>query len=93
MASMGLVLLRTLTAVGENATTPPVAAPVVTSAVPAPVPTPPAANSAEAVPAFEPTESNDPGSTCTMTVPSALEETWLPTWLPSATREAVPASE
>lgn len=69
VASIGLVL-RT-PAVGGNAIAPP-AAPAVKSAPPA--------DSDELGPWAEAAaESNDPGSTCTMTVPSALDEIWLPT--------------
>lgn len=81
VASMGL-MLRTPTVEENAAAATPAAAPA-----PAPPATPAVATS-ELV-----AESNDPGSTCTMTVPSALEETWLPTWLPSVTTEEVPASE
>lgn len=83
VASMGL-LVRTL-ALDGNA---------VATAAPAAPEAPTAAASAEPMSWAEvEAESDDPGSTCTMTVPSALEEIWLPTRLPSATREEVPASE
>lgn len=79
-ASIGLVV-RTLTVDGNA---------VIAAATPAPAaPAAPRAagvTSAELLPCADPeVESDDPGSTCTMTVPSALEETWLPTRLPSAT--------
>lgn len=102
VATMGLVL-RTLVVDGKAAADAPAATaaaatPEAPPARPRPPPPPrrrpPVADSAELEPwAESATESSDPGPTCTMTVPSALEETWLPTWLPSANCEEVPASD